>query len=98
MSESNEGEILKAAGPERGRIQVGMEVTSIDGQRVGTVKEIRQDEFLLDRPLARDVWVPFAAVMATEDYTANYRGPVQPTAVVLSVSSANIDAQGWAHP
>jgi hypothetical protein len=94
MSESNEGEILKASAPE---IKVGMKVSSLDGQPVGKVKEIRGDEFLLDRSLARDLWVPHSAVLATEDYTGNYHGPVQPTMVVLTVSAANIDAQGWRH-
>ena len=94
MSESNEGEILKASAP---HIQVGMGVATLDGQSIGKVKEIRDDEFLLDRPLARDLWVPLSAVMATEDYTGNYRGPVQPTMVVLSVSNANVDDQGWRH-
>src|SRR5437899_19018 len=59
MSESNEGEILKASAPE---IKVGMEVSSLDGQPVGKVKEVRGDEFLLDRSLARDLWVPHSAV------------------------------------
>jgi hypothetical protein len=94
MSESNEGEILKASAP---HIQVGMEVTALDGHPIGKVKEIRGDEFLLDRPLARDLWVPLSAVLATEDYTGNFRGPVQPTTVVLTVSEANVDDQGWRH-
>jgi hypothetical protein len=94
MSESNDREILNAAGP---AINVGMEVTTLDGERIGTVKEVSADEFLLDRPLARDLWIPLSAVLATEDYTRNYRGPVQPTVVVLSVSAAHIDAQAWRH-
>jgi hypothetical protein len=94
MSESNEGEILKASAP---HIQVGMEVTALDGHPIGKVKEIRGEEFLLDRPLARDLWVPLSAVLATEDYTGNFRGPVQPTMVVLTVSEANVDDQGWRH-
>ena len=97
MDEPNEGEILEASGPGAGQVQVGMDVKSIDGQRIGRVKEVHDQEFLVDRPLARDVWVPFEAVLATEDYTANYRGPVQPTDVVLSVSAAHIDRQGWRH-
>jgi hypothetical protein len=36
-------------------------------------------------------------VLATEDYSGNYRGPVQPTDVVLSVSAAHVDRQGWRH-
>lgn len=94
MSESNERETLRASSPE---VKVGMSVSSIDGEPIGTVKEVSGEEFLIDRPLARDLWVPLGAVMATEDYTPNYRGPVQPTVVVLNVSVANIDDQGWRH-
>ena len=97
MDEPNEGEILEASGPGASQVQVGMDVKSIDGERIGRVKQVQGQEFLVDRPLARDLWVPFEAVLATEDYTANYRGPVQPTDVVLSVSAAHIDRQGWRH-
>jgi hypothetical protein len=95
MSESTEGEILKASGPDTSRIEVGMDVVSVDGESVGKVKEIGASEFLLDRPLARDLWVPFSSVMAIEDYTSNFRGPVQPTSVVLAVTHAHVDKQGW---
>ena len=97
MDEPNEGEILEASGPGAGQVRVGMDVKSIDGERIGRVKEVQGREFLVDRPMARDLWVPFEAVLATEDYTANYRGPVQATDVVLSVSAAHIDRQGWRH-
>jgi hypothetical protein len=97
MDEPNEGEILEASGPGAGQVRVGMDVKSIDGERIGRVKEVQGREFLVDRPMARDLWVPFEAVLATEDYTANYRGPVQPTDVVLSVSAAHVDRQGWRH-
>ena len=90
------GEILKASSPGPGQILVGMEVNSLDGERIGRVKTIREDEFLLDRPMARDLWVPMSAVLATED-SSPIHGPVEPTAVVLEVSSAHIDRQGWKH-
>ena len=96
-SSQGEGEILKANSPGREQIKVGMDVSTIDGQRIGTVKEVRDTEFLLNRPLARDLWVPFAVVLATEDYSGNFRGPVQPTEVVLEVSGAHVDSQGWRH-
>ena len=92
-----EGEVLKASGPGAGQIKVGMDVTSLDGERIGKVKEVAGAEFLVDRPLARDLWVPFGAVLATQDYSGNVRGPVQPTSVVLNVSVAHVDAQGWRH-
>ena len=50
----SEGEILKASGPGPGQVDVGMEVTSLDGEHVGKVKEVGAGEFLVDRPLARE--------------------------------------------
>lgn len=91
----SQGEVLKASGPGASQIEVGMEVTSLDGERLGTVKEVAAGEFLIDRPLARDLWVPFDAVLATQDYTGNVRGPVQPPSVVLNVSAAHVDSQDW---
>jgi hypothetical protein len=89
------GEILKASSPSS-QVQVGMEVKSLDGEFIGRVKTIRGDEFLLDRPMARDLWVPLSAVLATED-SSPVHGPVAPVAVVLEVSSAHVDRQGWKH-
>ena len=62
-----EGEILKAntLGPDQ--VHVGMEVVSIDGVTLGKVKEVRADDFLLDRPLARDLYIPYRFVMGAED-------------------------------
>jgi hypothetical protein len=97
MTESDGGEILKASAPGKNQLEIGMEVSSIDGQRIGKIKEIRDTEFLVDRPLARDLWIPFSAILATEDYSGNFHGPMQPTQVVLSVSAAHIDAQHWRH-
>ena len=65
-SDANEGEILKASAPGPQQISVGMEVVSLDGQPIGRVKELRNDEFLLDRRMARDLWVPISFVLATE--------------------------------
>ena len=33
----SQGEVLKASGPGASQIQLGMEVTSLDGERVGKV-------------------------------------------------------------
>jgi hypothetical protein len=94
-----EGEILKAnrLGPDQ--IHVGMDVMSIDGHPVGKVKEVRAEDFLLDRPLARDLYVPYSFVMAAEDYGGTFRrGPTEQTEVVLSVSEEHLDKHGWPHP
>jgi hypothetical protein len=91
-------EILKASSPGPAQLEIGMQVMSLDGEHVGSVKEIHADEFLVDRPRARDVWIPFSAMFAAEDYSATFRrGPAPETSVVLSVSHRHIDAQGWRH-
>lgn len=94
---SDHGEILKAHSPVD-QVHVGMAVTSLDGEPIGTVKEIKGDEMRLDRPLARDLWVPLSSVMATEEHRTNYRGGAsEPEEVVLNVSAAHIERQGWRH-
>jgi hypothetical protein len=93
-----EGEILKASHFGKEQIQVGMEVLSSDGQHIGKVKEVREADFLVDRPLARDVFVPYEFVMGTPHEVERMRGaPMGPTEVVISVSAAHVDTQGWQH-
>jgi hypothetical protein len=96
-STGEHGEILKASSIGPTQIKIGMPVRSLDGERLGEVKDLTTNEFLLQRPLARDLWVPYSAVLAAEDYSGNFRGPVQPATVVLEVSEAHIDRQGWRH-
>ena len=98
-SDDERGEVLKANtfGPDQ--VRVGMDVMSINGHPVGKVKEVRAEDFLLDRPLARALYVPFSFVLATEDYGGSFRrGRTEPTEVVLSVSEEHLDNQGWHHP
>jgi len=93
---SSQPEILKASSPGAEQIHPGMDVVSIDGQRIGKVKHVREADFLIDRPLARDVWVPFTAVVEAGEHGGAFRrGPTQPSEVVLGVSAAHIDQQGW---
>src|ERR1043166_5056192 len=95
---SSEGEILKASSPGPEHIHKGMDVMSIDGERIGKVKAVRTDDFLIDRPLAHDLWVPFSAVLEAGEYGGAFRrGPTQPSEVVLNVSAAHVDSQGWPH-
>ncbi len=95
---SREGEILKASSPGVDQIRVGMDVVSIDGERIGKVKEVRKSDFLIDRPLARDLWVPFDSVVEAGEHGGAFRrGPTQSSEVVLSISAAHVDGQGWQH-
>jgi hypothetical protein len=91
-----EHEILRANtfGPDQ--IQGGIDVSSVDGERIGKVKEVGATEFLVDRPLAHDLWVPISVILAVEDRGGTFRrGPTQPTEVVLNISAAHVDSQGW---
>jgi hypothetical protein len=91
-------EILKANTFGADQIKVGLDVSSVDGERIGKVKEVHGAEFLVDRPMAHDLWVPVSVILAVEDRSGTFRrGPTQPTEVVLSVSGAHIDDQGWRH-
>ena len=66
------------------QVSVGMDVLGADQERVGQVKEVRASDFLVERPLQRDVYVPFAAI---RDVTGNQ--------VVLTVTSDHVDALKW---
>ena len=68
----------------RWHVQVGMDVTSSDERPVGVVKRRRALDFLVARPLQRDVYVPFSAIAG-----ANGRE------VHLSVSTDTIGTSGW---
>ena len=93
---SSQHEVLKASSPGREQIHPGMDVVSIDGERIGKVKEVGDTEFLVDRPLAHDLWVPFASVVEAGEHGGTFRrGPTQPSEVVLGVSHNHVDNQGW---
>lgn len=66
-------------------IATGMEARNSNDEFVGGVSEVRATHFLLDRPMARDIWVPHSAVLE-----------VVGDKVLLNVSDVN--DQGWEHP
>jgi hypothetical protein len=66
------------------QVSVGMEVLGAEKERVGQVKEVRASDFLVERALQRDVYVPFAAI---REVTGNQ--------VVLTVTSDHVDALKW---
>ena len=91
--------ILKASSPGADQIFIGMTVSTIDGKDVGKVKEVTATEFLVDRPLVRDLWIPFSAVVETSARGEAFRrGPSLSTEVVLSVAYDDLHSQGWRHP
>jgi hypothetical protein len=102
MSETSDpadtGGVLKANNL-GAQITPGLDVMSIDGQKLGQVKELGDGEFLVDRPMARDVWIPFSAVVSTAEHGGAFRrGPTQDRQVVLFVSYDDVYNQGWRHP
>ncbi|HEU5423324.1 MAG TPA: BON domain-containing protein [Nitrolancea sp.] len=70
-----------------GRLRTGMYVMGADGHQIGTIKAVRGDDFLVDRNLQRDVYVPFRAVQA-----------IQGDRITLSVSGPGVDARNWPRP
>jgi len=69
-----------------GEIRQGMEVVGSQGKHIGTVKEIRSSDFLVDRNMAFDVFVPFSAC----DHVNGK--------IFLNVKASDIDKQGWPTP
>jgi hypothetical protein len=67
----------------RSMIRQGMDVVDSNGSKIGQVKEVRDNDFLVDRPMAQDIYIPFNACKAAQDQ------------VVLNISSNMIDQQHW---
>lgn len=65
----------------------GMSVLASDHVEVGSVKEVRTNDFLLDRALRRDVYVPFSAIESTTTHS-----------VLLALTAEQIDEQDWDKP
>jgi len=68
-------------------VRESMEVVGTDGQSVGQVKEVRGTDFLLDRPMHGDVYVPFSGIRIVDG-----------DRVMLDVPSDQLDDQGWPTP
>ncbi len=68
------------------QIRQGMEVIGRDGETVGEVKEVRSNDFLVDRSMARDVYIPFSACQMTG-------GQIR-----LNVRADEVDNQDWEMP
>ncbi len=69
----------------KSQLKKGMDVLGSDGKKMGTVKEIHDHDFLLDRSLAPDVHVPFSSIQNLTN------GQVQ-----LNIASNQIDNMHWA--
>lgn len=69
------------------QVQAGMPVVGSDMSNVGLVKEVRDDDFLVDIPMQRDLYIPFTAVQN-----------VEADQVVLNVSKDQVHSMNWAKP
>jgi len=85
-------ERLRAAFGTSGVVEVpsvskGMEVVALDEELLGKVKEQRPTDFLLDRSMKRDLYVPLGSVDAVEGEQ-----------VRLAVTSERLDDLDWPNP
>jgi hypothetical protein len=80
--------ISAGAGPSqhgnRWQIRETMDVVGSDGESIGTVKMVRGTDFQVDRPMSRDLYVPFSAVRTVDSER-----------VLLSCRAAEVDQQNW---
>lgn len=65
-------------------VKSGMEVLGSDGDRVGAVKGAQHDYFLVDRSLARDLYIPYSAIERVEG-----------NAVILNLTDEEAPNMGW---
>lgn len=86
----NDGARMRGVGEEDiamfGRIKQGMNVIGRNGAFIGRVKVVRSNDFLVDRPMRRDIFVPFSAVRRTNGD------------VLLRFSENEIGEQDWPRP
>ena len=71
----------------RTQIRPDLYVFGSDGGSIGTVHEVRASDFLVNRPLARDVYVPFSAIRSVADGL-----------VMLNIEAYQVDHMGWPNP
>ncbi len=69
------------------QVQRGMPVVGSDGGNVGLVKEVRDNDFLVDIPMHRDLYIPFSAVQNVEADQA-----------VLNIPADQVSQMNWPRP
>ncbi len=61
-----------------------MEVVGSDMQKVGNVLDTRENDFLVDIPMGRDVYVPFTAIQNVDE-----------NRVVLNIPAYKVNDMNW---
>jgi ferritin-like metal-binding protein YciE len=69
------------------QMQRGMPVVGSDGSNVGLIKEVRENDFLVDIPMHRDLYVPFSAIQNVDD-----------DQVVLNIPGHQVVQMDWPRP
>ncbi len=52
---------------DRTTVKQGMKVVDSAGDLIGTVKELRDIDFLVDRPLQQDIDIRYSAIASSDD-------------------------------
>jgi len=84
------GQSYMATSPPAGgssQLQPGMRVIGSNKGGIGQVRDVRDNDFLVDLPMRRDVYVPFDAI---QEVTADF--------VMLNIPSDRIGDMGWNNP
>jgi ferritin-like metal-binding protein YciE len=71
------------------QLQQGMEVVGSDRQSIGRVRNTRDNDFLVDRPGQRDIYVPFSAIQNVDTDSGQ---------VVLHIPTNQVDGMNWPNP
>ena len=66
------------------QLREAMDVVGSDGVMVGRVKETRSNDFLVDRSMQRDLYVPFSAIQTVDG-----------DRMMLNIAARDLDQQGW---
>jgi hypothetical protein len=69
------------------QLQPGMRVIGSDNGSIGQVRDVRENVFLLDLPMKRDVYVPFDAI---QEVTIDL--------IALNIPSDQVGKMGWDNP
>jgi hypothetical protein len=78
------GSFGRAGQTDRSRVRESMEVVGSDGENIGQVKNLRDNDFLVDRNMARDIFVPFSAVRTIDG-----------DRIMLNIRAGEVDSQNW---
>jgi ferritin-like metal-binding protein YciE len=73
--------------PVASQVKEGMQVVGSDMSNIGRVSAIRENDFLVDIPMHRDLYVPFSAIQNIDN-----------DRVMLNVPGDQIDDMGWPKP